>query len=331
MESFAEAKSKPSSELNDVVTSVQSGNFPFMIRPKGEMDVLAWAEENRDELNNLLLQHGALLLRGFDIGGAELFNKMFSAISGEAMAYSNRTSPREQVYNNVYTSTSHPSDQTIYMHTENSYSSIYNRIIAFYCLQPAKAGGETPIADERKLLAGLKESTVQKFRERGVQYMRNTVPGIGLDWRTIYQTDDRQKVNEILTANGHEFTWVSDDHLRVKWTLPAFQKHPLTGEDMWFNHMYFGHKSLYDPAVLEFFPEEDLPFVTYYGDGSDIEEEVIKEFHDFYERESLIFRWEKDDFVLLDNLMFSHGRKPFEGQRTILTAMGQPHQMNLHI
>lgn len=327
MEIFAEARSNQVSHLNDVVTRLPSGNLPFMVSPEREIDVLGWAEKNREELNKLLLQHGALLLRGFGINGPENFNKIFSAISGDAMAYSNRTSPREKVYNNVYTSTSHPSDQTIYMHTENSYSSVYNRIIAFYCLQPAEVGGETPIADERKLLSALKEDTVRKFQEKGVQYVRNTVPGIGLDWKTIYQTEDKQKVNEIMTANGHEFTWVSDDHLRVKWTLPAFQKHPLTGEEMWFNHMYFGHKSLYDPAVLEFFPEEDLPFVTYYGDGSDIEEEVIKEFNDFYTRESLVFKWEKDDFLLLDNLMFSHGRKPFEGQRTILTAMGQPYQI----
>ncbi|UII23755.1 TauD/TfdA family dioxygenase [Fulvivirga ligni] len=331
MEPSTEAQIKYLTNLKGATTFDASDHFPFMIKPKGNANALLWAKENSDELNKLLLQHGALLLRGFEIGGAETFNKMFSTISGDAMAYNNRTSPREQVYSNVYTSTSHPNDQNIYMHTENSYSSIFNRIIAFYCLKPANVGGETPIADERKLLAGLKKSTIEKFREKGIQYVRNSMPGIGLDWKTIYQTNDRQKVNDILTSNGHHFTWVSDEHLRVKWSLPAFHQHPLTSEDMWFNHMYFGHKSLYDPAVLEFFSEEDLPFVTYYGDGSDIEPDVIKEFHDFYESESIVFKWEQDDFLLLDNLMFSHGRKPFQGERTILTAMGQPYQMDRNI
>src|SRR5690606_6772037 len=102
------------------------------------------------------------------------------------------------------------------------------------------------------------------------------------------------------------------------------QKHPITGQEMWFNHMFFGHKSLYDPSILEYFEEENLPFVTYYGDGTEIEPEVIKEFEDFYQEHSIIFQWQKDDFLLLDNMMFSHGRRPFEGERTTLTAMGQP-------
>jgi hypothetical protein len=185
-------------------------------------------------------------------------------------------------------------------------------------------GGETPIADERKLLASLKKQTVEKFRQKGVQYVRNSMPGIGLSWQTIYQTVDKEEVANTLRTFGHDFTWVDDDHLRVKWSLPAFQTHPITGQEMWFNHMFFGNKAHYDPAVLQYFEEEDLPFVTYYGDGEEIEEDVINEFKSFYRDHSIVFKWQKDDFLLLDNMMFSHGRQPFEGNRTILTAMAQP-------
>ncbi|WP_103071992.1 TauD/TfdA family dioxygenase [Aquimarina sediminis] len=325
-------KSKPNDIFQfgkSIVTKLPSKAFPFTITPEKEIDVLQWAEKYKDQLNNILLEHGAILLRGFKIEGPQKFNELFSVISGEAIEYSNRTSPREQVYNNVYTSTSHPSDQTIYMHTENSYSNVFNRVIAFYCLVPPLEGGETPIADERRLLASLTEETVAKFKEKGIQYVRNTIPGIGLDWRTIYQTNDRSKVNEILDANGHDYTWIDEDHLRIKWSLPAFQTHPVTGEKVWFNHMYFGHKSLYNPSILEYFEEEDLPFVTYYGDGQEIEQNVIDEFKTFYDKNSIVFKWEKDDFLLLDNMFFSHGRRPFEGDRTILTTMSQPYQMKV--
>lgn len=311
--------------LGDKVNvKLSTKNFPFTITPKTDIDVLQWTKTYKNELNELLLDHGAILMRGFKIQGVEKFNDLFSAVFGEAMEYKNRTSPRDQVYSNVYTSTSHPKDQVIQMHTENSYSDTYNHIITFYCLVPAPIGGATPIADERKLLATLEPETVRKFKERGVEYVRNSIPGIGLDWKTIYQTDDRSEVNKILDSKGYEYNWVDDEHLRIKWTLPAFITHPLTGKEMWFNHMFFGHKSHYNEAVLEFFAEEDLPFVTYYGDGQKIEEEVIKEFVDFYKESSIVFRWEQDDFLLLDNLCFSHGRESFEGDRTILTAMGKP-------
>ena len=309
-----------------VVVSMPSKDQPLTVKAYRSGMGNEWISAHRDQLNELLLTYGAVLLRGFDIGGAGSFNRIFSEIFGAPMEYRNRTSPRKRVHDNVYTSTSHPKDQVIHMHTENSYSLTYNRIISFYCLVPPTVGGETPIADERKLLTHLKEETIQKFREKGGQYLRNSVPGIGLDWRTIYQTEDRTEVNQYLEKNDFEYTWLNDEHLRVRWTLPAVQDHPITGEEMWFNHLYFGFKAHYDPAILDYFDEEDLPFATYYGDGSDIEPSVAQEFKDFYQQHSMVFSWEQDDFLLLDNMMFSHGRNPFEGDRTILTAMAQPYE-----
>ncbi len=313
----------------DVTISLPRTNSPFTIKPNTSLDAKQWVAANKELLHDLLLEHGAVLLRGFNIGSAQKFNELFETLFGAAIEYKNRTSPREKVHDKVYTSTSHPSDMNIHMHTENSYSNVYNRIISFYCLVSPGTGGETPIADERKLLASMSPETIEKFRQKGIRYVRNTVSGVGLDWRTIYQTDSKEEVNQKLDDLGYDYTWVDDDHLRVAWTLPAFQEHPITGEDMWFNHMYFGHRSLYDPAILEFFSKENLPFATYYGDGADIEEEVIEGFKQFYEDNCVVFQWQKDDFLLLDNMMYSHGRNPFTGDRTILTAMGEPTEMTI--
>lgn len=311
----------------EIITTIK--NQPLTIVPKNGVNVMEWAEAHKTQLNSLLLEHGAILMRGFNLGSAKKFNSLFTLLCGDPMEYSNRTSPRNRVHDNVYTSTSHASDQTIHMHTENSYSMTFNRVIAFFCLVQPTFAGETPIANESKLLTSLRKETVDKFRQKGIRYVRNTIPGIGLDWQTIYQTIDKEKVNEHLESLGQEYVWLDDDHLRVSWNLPAIQRHPITQEEMWFNHMYFGHKSLYDSSVLEYFEEENLPFATYYGDGSEIEQDVIEEFNHFYKEQSLVFSWEKDDFLLLDNMMFAHGRKPYKGDRTILAAMGQPQKIDL--
>ena len=303
-----------------------SKNMPYTIKGNQNMDIFSFGIKNKAWINSLLLEHGAILLRGFQIDGAKGFSKLFETITAsEAIEYKNRTSPRDKVYDNVYTSTSHPKDQVIHMHTENSYSKVYNRIISFYCLIPPDEDGQTPIADERKITSILDPKFVEKFRNKGIKYVRNSMPGIELDWKTIFQTDDKEQANEMLRLSNYDYEWVTKDHLRLKWVLPAFQKHPVTGEEMWFNHMYFGHKSLYHPGVLEYFKEENLPFSTYYGDGSDIEEEVIAQMKTYYENHSIVFHWQKNDFLLLDNMMFSHGRKSFKGKRKILTVMGQPH------
>ncbi|TCI85720.1 TauD/TfdA family dioxygenase [Tenacibaculum sp. M341] len=313
----------------DISISTKTGVCPVIITTDTKENGIEWAKKAKDEINELLLEHGAVLLRGFDIKGASDFNTMFKVFAGDPLEYKNRTSPRDKVYENVYTSTSHPKDQEIHMHTENSYSKTFNRLIAFFCLVPPDVRGETPIVDERKLFKYLTKETLDAFRERGVKYVRNTIPGVGLDWKTIYQTEDKTKVNKYLEENDIAYEWIGDDHLRIQWVLPAIQRHPITNEEVWFNHMYFGHKSLYDPMVLEFFEEKDLPFVTYFGDGSEITDEVIQEFKDFYKEHTIDFSWQKDDFLLLDNMMFAHGRRPFDGKRTILTIMSQPHQFDL--
>ncbi|MEQ9008665.1 MAG: TauD/TfdA family dioxygenase, partial [Ekhidna sp.] len=281
------------SALKNVNVQVPASDFtlPFMISPKGGEDLVKWAINHQNLLFDLLIEHGAILFRGMKIGSASAFDELFSKLCGGSIEYINRTSPRDKVVNNVYTSTTYPKEHPIHMHTENSYSPEFNRIIGFFCLKPPMKGGETPIAEERLLLKELPAETVSKFRDKKILYVRNLVDGIGIDWQTAYQTSDRNEVNRRLESSNISYEWISEDHLRTKWVLPAVINHPITGEEVWFNHMYFYHKSLYDPSILEYFEDEDLPFSSYYGDGSKIEDEVINAIRQFYQRYSIVFKW----------------------------------------
>ena len=300
----------------------QSGSMPVTISSTQKIDFIQWAKSHKDDISDILTKHGAILFTGMTIGGSKEFNEVFSEIIGEPLPYVNRTSPRDQVYEKVYTSTTYPSDQPINMHTENSYSKTFNRIIAFFCNKPADKGGETPIADEREIIKLLSLEELQEFRKKGIMYERNIIEGGGLDWQTTYQTSDKNVLHDILDKNNISYRWIDDYHLRLNWVLPAFQIHPVTKQEVWFNHMYFYHKSQYDPDVVDYFGEQSLPFTSYYGDGTDIEEEVVAKIKDFYTRQSILYTWKKDDMLLLDNMLFSHGRQPYEGERSILAAMG---------
>ena len=96
----------------------------------------------------------------------------------------------------------------------------------------------------------------------------------------------------------------------------------------WFNHATFFHISTLVPvirdALLMQFEEEELPNNTYYGDGSPIEPEVLEALRDIYEKEQVLFPWQQGDIMLLDNMLSSHGRSPFKGERKIVAGMAQP-------
>src|ERR1043165_3993321 len=110
---------------------------------------------------------------------------------------------------------------------------------------------------------------------------------------------------------------------------PVVATHPITNENVWFNHAAFFHVSTLEPAVREAllanFAADELPYNTYYGDGSTIEATVLEEISRAYREEAVYFPWEKGDVLMLDNMLTAHGRASFVGPRKILAAMSEPH------
>jgi hypothetical protein len=95
------------------------------------LDLRTWWERNRGLLHDCRRQHGAVLIRGCHVGGAEVFYALMQALDSRAMTYVERSSPRRLVYGSVYTSTEYPADQSIFPHNENSYAGVWPLHIAF--------------------------------------------------------------------------------------------------------------------------------------------------------------------------------------------------------
>lgn len=300
--------------------------LPLVIRPsvKG-LDLPSWAAGNADFIEERLLKYGAILFRGFDVKAADEFEAFIKSVSGEPLEYNERSSPRHQVRGNVYTSTDYPADQAIFLHNENSYQHAWPLRIFFYCSRPALRGGETPIADVRKVLQRISPSLRERFERKNVMYVRNFSDGIGLSWRTTFCAGGKAEVEEYCLKAGIEFEWRDNDRLRTRQVRPAIARHPRTGEALWFNHATFFHASTLGAAIREgllaSFGEEDLPHNTYYGDGSPIEPEALDELRRAYKEETVTFPWEEKDILMLDNMMVAHGRAPYVGPRSVLVGM----------
>lgn len=303
--------------------------LPLLVQPTvPDLDLVEWGRGRRATLEPLLRRHGALLFRGFQVSGLAGFETFVETVAGDPLPYMEQTSPRHKVHGNLYTSTEYPPEHRIFLHNELSYAHTWPLKILFFCVTPADEGGETPLADVRRVRARIPATIRERFARDGWMLLRNLGTGYGLSWQTVFQTDSRDEVDRYCRENGIQCEWLSTERLRMREPRRAVTTHPVTGEEVWFNHATFFHVSTLDPrtsaGLLGEFAEEDLPYNTYYGDGTAIEPDVLDILRSAYEQETVTFAWRRDDVLLVDNMLVAHGRAPFRGPRKVLVGMAEP-------
>lgn len=298
-------------------------NFPLVIKPNTPGLILNdWIVNNREQFESKVKLHGAVLFRGFHINSVEKFENFSKLYADVPLEYNLRSSPRYSVGKNVYHTTTYPKEYSIQMHSESSYAPNHPSNIVFCCINPADQRGETPIADNRLVFKNLTEETKSKFLEKGVKYVRNLNKEIGLSWQEVFQTTDKKEVEKECDKTGIGFRWVSEDELILTWYKKAIWEHPLTKESVWFNHAFFFNKYALEKTFLEAVETDDqLPNNTFYGDGSIISKKEIEEIKEAYKKSTIEFPWEKGDVLFLDNMLMSHGRNPYSGDRKIITSL----------
>lgn len=306
--------------------------LPLLVEPAVEgVDLVAWMGRNREMVQNHLLARGGVLFRGFGVAGEERFQSFVEAAAHRLLEYTYRSTPRTKVSGKIYTSTEYPADQSIPMHNEMSYSLKWPLKIAFFCVQAAAEGGETPIADSRRVYQRLDADVRERFAREGVMYVRNYGDGLDLSWRDVFQMDDRAQVEEFCREAGIDLEWRSGDRLTTRQVCQAAADHPATGEKVWFNQAHLFHVSSLAPAVrdtlLSTFGESGVPRNSFYGDGSAIESEVLDHIRTVFDEESVVFPWKPGDILLLDNMLAAHGRRPFTGSRRIVVGMAEPYEI----
>jgi alpha-ketoglutarate-dependent taurine dioxygenase len=316
------------SQASLVTTSSLEGEgpFPLAIEPNVEnFNPVTWATHNRELVAQQLLQYGALLFRNFKLGSVEQFEQFARAITPDLLDYQERAAPRVRVHPNVFTSTEYPSDHHIPLHHEMSYSHNWPTRIWFYCVQPAAERGATPIADDRKVFDLIPARIKERFMQKKVMYVRNYGEGLDLSWQDAFQTAAPADVEAYCLRVGIEFEWRQGGRLHTRQVRQAVATHPQTGQTVWFNHAHMFHDSNLIPemraSLTAEFKDDELPRNAFYGDGAPIEASVLNEIRDVYQQAAVIFKWQEDDLLLLDNFLASHGRESFVGPRKILVAM----------
>jgi len=285
---------------------------------------------NKLKYEELLRTNGSVKFSGVRIDNLETFQYIVNSISEKFLAYIDGTSPRTKLTGHVYTSTEYDPSQRITMHNELSYSAKWPSKIFFTCLTPAQTGGETLLADSREMLKRMDKDIVEEIERKGVMYIRNlhSGNGIGSSWQKAFETEDRAQLEEYCRQLSIEFEWHGSDILRLRQPSRGIIEHRVTREKVWFNQIDQFHpcqlgEELYTSMTAIYDSPEDFPTYVKYGDGTDISEDVIKKVLKTSEEITIAPPWNRNELLIVDNELVSHGRNKFTGDRKVLVAMSE--------
>ena len=294
-------------------------------------EFISYYLKNKDEFDTDLKEYGAIKFRGVLIDSQETFQYIVNSISTKFLSYIDGNSPRTKLTDNVYTSTEYDKRQKITMHNELSYSAKWPNKLFFSCLQVAKTGGETLLADSRSILRAMNPDIVSEIKAKGIIYVRNLNGGqfgMGPSWQDTFETDDKKKVEEYCTSYNINFKWMENDNLRVEQFSKGIIEHRTTKENIWFNQIDQFHpchlgEEIFESMKILYDTPENFPMYVKFGDGTVISEDIVKEILSTIDKVTIAPKWQKNELLIVDNELIAHGRNFYSGDRRVIVAMSE--------
>lgn len=309
-------------------------------------EILDWLGGAAENLERTVLEAGGVCLRGFDgIATAVDFAAVMAVIAPELMDYVGGVSPRDPVHGKIMSATKMAPEMSVPLHQEMAYTDGFPVEIAFFCAHAPAEGGETTTGDMRLLTRAIDPAVRERFARKGGVQLRRTLPspdslhkkpgGVLKSWHEALGTDDRATAERVAAARGWRADWLEDGSMQLWQEIRPFAiRHPLTGDEIYFNHVhtlspyctlewarYDGRVA--DAAATEraFVEAPQMLDRMFHADGSEISAEDALYLRNLHLRFTVPHRWMRGDVLLLDNILFAHGRCAFAGEREIQVAL----------
>lgn len=289
--------------------------------------LLDWAQQNVTAIQDSLHEYGLILLRGFDAPEPDLCQGLISLIGGTLLDDVFWSTPRSRVSGKTFTATEYPARENIPPHSEMSYLTRYPRLLCFHALRCADTGGQTTVADLDAVSAELGSLTTEVL-ERGVRYVRIFRDGIDIPLSKAFGTEDLTEITRIADAHGMRIDQGIDGATRITHEAQGALADARGGQPIWFNQLHLSHPARLPPvtraSLVALLGVDGPPRHAFFADGGLIADEVVHTVDAAFAGHTGLIEWQPLDVVLIDNLRFAHGRRPFTGPRTVHVAMGLP-------
>ena len=300
--------------------------FPaaFLVDTDSESDFWSWVSQRKDWFREVMLTHGAILLRGAPINKPEDFERFVDEAGFPRMPYVGGAAPRKEVTSRVLTSNESPPSEPIPFHHEMAQVPNPPSYIFFYCDVPPTVGGATAIAHSvhtYNLFQSVNPDFAQEIEDNGVKYIRvmpdqdDELSAIGRSWRSTFQTDEKEEAEEKMKQAGMNWTWLENGDVRTETAvLPAIRVEKRTKQKTFFNSMIAAYTGWVDTR-------NDPKKAVVCGNGSSMNDEALRKTDEFMKRDSVAIQWQKGDILCIDNHLVLHARHSFSGPRRILATI----------
>jgi alpha-ketoglutarate-dependent taurine dioxygenase len=321
--------------------------FPAVIQANDYVtsdNLIEILKAEKESVRECLAEAGAIHLKGFS-HSLDSFDSLMKTLFWDRKPFysmqpgvfsRNRKSIAENVVEGTYLNKKLP----MAMHNEFSYQSIFPSFIAFRCLKAPTTGGETAIADCRKIYEEMDPSIRKRFETKKIKYVRNLYSKrwlselinrfikIDESWMEVFGTNIKSEVEKLCEQHQLKFSWKKNNHLQIQNILPAVRNHPTTKATVWFNiaantlkhpkycgwMMYLAFKFIYPTS-------SSTPIYSTYGDGTKICHEEASHIKKIVDRNTVKVKWFEGDTLIMDNYLSAHTRLPFTGERSLVCAM----------
>lgn len=279
-------------------------------------------------VSDLINTHGFVVFRGYNLKDDNDFHRFIEGFELSNFKYADSFSNavRHNRTARVFTANEAPPSVEIFLHHEMAQTLTFPGVLFFFCEKAAESGGATPVCRSDLALNTLEArnpSFVTKLRTVGVKY-RNSMPseanlesGQGRSWKDTLTVSSKPEAEQKLSALGYRFNWLEDGGLSVQTPALGAIDHFGRGKDVFFNQIVAA-------AAGWTVADDDTEPRLCFGDDSPMSQKDLSDAINAAYQHTVDLDWQTGDVALLDNLKVMHGRRPFEGRRSVLASLCNP-------
>ena len=310
---------------------VNGRDFPLVVAPHNDAVANdasafdAWVSEQQEALKAQLIEHGAILFRGFPVTDADAFERHLDHTSFKNMPYVGGAAPRNQVTaSRIVTANESPASETIPFHHEMAQVPNPPGYIFFYCEKAAEEGGATSILHSGEIyraFSDINPEFAERLEKEGVRYNRvmpevtDKGSAIGRSWKDTFQVQTREDAERVMTEAGMDWEWLDNGNLLTRTrVLPAIQFDQETRQKVFFNAVLAVYTGWNDSRNV------GTKAVTT-GSGEYMDPEVMDATVKAMDELCVNFKWQDGDVLWISNYTVLHARQPFKGERSILASI----------